>query len=121
MNRTRNRARTALTALALAAASLATAPGASADPANGFPVTFTDCQGPPGTPSTFDAVLAGFTRALVVDSASVFVSVVIVRDGVEIHSRPGFDHNGIPTITCRFESPLTGFKYVITGFFTPVG
>jgi hypothetical protein len=121
MNRTRNRARIAIAALALAAASLSTAPSAAADPANGFPVTFTDCQGPAGTPSTFDAVLAGFTRALVVDSTSVFVSVVIVRDGVEIFSRPGFDVNEIATITCKFESPLTGFRYVITGFFTPVG
>jgi hypothetical protein len=121
MKKTLAQARMTIALLAVAAAGLATPAAALADPAKGFPITFTECQGPAGTPSTFDAVLAGFTRALVVDSTSVFVSVVIVRDGIEIYSRPGFDVNGISTITCKFESPLTGFKYVITGFFTPVG
>jgi hypothetical protein len=114
------RTRIAIATLVVGTAGLLT-PAALADPATGFPITFTDCQGPPGTPFTFDAVLAGFTRALLPDSTSVFVSVVIVRDGVQLFARPGFEANGIPTITCNFDSPLTGFHYVVTGFFTPVG
>jgi hypothetical protein len=129
------RLRPFLVAIACVSAIAATtAAVANADPANFGTVTwtFTNCTGPAGTPTTFDAVRQEFTTPtdaivgmpaifLLTDGSSLFnpFSVTVVGDGSA--TNPGFTENGLLLVTCNTTSPVTGTQYLFTGFLTPVG
>jgi hypothetical protein len=129
------RLRRFLAALACVSAVAATTVAvAHADPANFGTVTwtFTDCTGPAGTPTTFDAVRQEFTTpdGAIVGMPAIFLlndgtamfnpfSVTVVGDGSATNT--GFTHNGLLLVACNTTSPVTGTQYIFTGFLTPVG
>jgi hypothetical protein len=130
------RLRPFVAALACASAVAATTVAvAQADPSNFGTVTwtFTNCTGPAGTPTTFDAVRQEFTTPndaivgmpaifLLADGTALFnpFMVTIVDTGAS-GVNPGFTHNDLLLVTCNTTSPVTGTNYIFTGFLTPVG
>jgi hypothetical protein len=133
------RFRLLLAALACVSAVAATAVAvAHADPANFGTTTwtFTDCTGPAGTPTTFDAVRQEFTTP---PQSGEFITgmpaLFLLTSGTQLFNpfmftnldtggsstSPGFDHNGLLLVTCNTTSPVTGTNYLFTGFLTPVG
>jgi hypothetical protein len=130
------RLRPFLAALAcVSAVAATTAAVANADPANFGTVTwtFTNCTGPAGTPTTFDAVRQEFTTPndaivgmpaifLVTDGTSLFNPfMVTILDTGASGTNPGFEQNNLLLVTCETTSPVTGTHYLFTGFLTPVG
>jgi len=130
------RLRPFLAALACVSAMAATTVAvAHADPPNsnfGATWTFTDCTGPPGTPSTFDAVARSFTTPsgitfgavnwfLTSGTATFQPFVVTNLDTGFSNSIAGFAHNDLPLVTCNVTSPVSGFHYVFSGILSPVG
>jgi hypothetical protein len=130
------RLRPFLAALACVSAIAATTvPVAHADPSNpnfGATWTFTDCTGPPGTPSTFDAVARSFTTPSGIEFGAVnwfltsgtatfqpkfFTNLDTGASG----SIPGFANNDLPLVTCNTTSPVSGTDYVFSGILSPVG
>jgi hypothetical protein len=117
---------------AIAAATVAVA---HADPSNFGTTTwtFTNCTGPAGTPTTFDAVRQEFT--LPTGSIQGTATLFLLTSGTELFNpfmvtnldtgasgtNPGFDHNNLLLVTCNTTSPVTGTHYLFTGFLTPVG
>jgi hypothetical protein len=108
---------------------------AHADPSNfGTTIwTFTNCSGPAGTPTTFDAVRQEFTTPsdfivgmpalfLLTSGTSLFnpFMVTVVDTGAS-GTNPGFVQNDLLLVTCSTTSPVTGTRYIFTGFLTPVG
>jgi hypothetical protein len=108
---------------------------AHADPSNFGTTTwtFTNCTGPAGTPTTFDAVRQEFTTPTdaIVGMPAIFLltngtglfnpfMVTIVDTGAS-GTNPGFTHNDLLLVTCKTTSPVTGTTYLFTGFLTPVG
>ena len=95
--------------------------------------TFTDCTGPPGTPSTFDAVARSFTTGsgitkgavnwhLTSGTATFNPKVVTILDTDETFIiGAGFDNNNVPLVTCNTTSPVSGTHYLFSGILTPVG
>ena len=118
------RLRSFLAALVCVSAIAATAVAvAQADPSNPGAVTwiFTDCTGPPGT---FQGVKEPTGAGLwhLTNGTGNFVVVAGTNlDTGFTFAQHGFTVNGIPTITCKSTSPVSGFHYIFTGFFTPVG
>jgi hypothetical protein len=130
------RLRPFLAALACVSAMAATTVAvAQADPSNFGTTTwtFTNCTGPAGTPTTFDAVRQEFTTpsGLIVGMPAVFplaggsevfqVYMVTNLDTGATGTANGFDHNGLLLVTCVTTSPVTGTNYQFTGFLTGVG
>ena len=122
---TRFRSLIALLALVVGAAMFP--PAASADPSTPRTLTyeFTDCEGPAGTPTSFDAVKQpGEGAALhLTDGGGVFIAVraVDVETGEVLFTTRGFERNGLATITCSLVNPRSGRTQLVTGFMTPVG
>lgn len=125
-----------LAALACVSAVAATTVAvAHADPANFGTTTwtFTDCTGPAGTPTTFDAVRQEFTTPgddivgmpalfLLTDGTALFNPfMVTILDTGFSGTNPGFVQNGLLLVTCNTTSPVTGTRFIFTGFLTPVG
>jgi hypothetical protein len=85
---------------------------------------FTNCAGPTGTPTAFDATkqLSQSAALHVTNSAEVFVAVEAVdaQTGAILFTTPGFENNVVPTISCQLVHPVTGQLDVVTGFFAPV-
>jgi hypothetical protein len=100
---------------------------ARADPSTSTTLTyhFTDCSGPAGTPTTFDAVKQpSESAALQLTSGSgtfVLIEAVDVATGATLFTTPGFVYNNLATITCSLIHPVTGQHVLITGFIAPVG
>jgi hypothetical protein len=100
---------------------------ARADPSTSTTLTyhFTDCSGPAGTPTTFDAVKQpSESAALQLTSGSgtfVLIEAVDVATGATLFTTPGFNYNNLPTITCSLIHPVTGKHVLITGLIAPVG
>ena len=108
---------------------------AQADPSNFGTVTwtFTNCTGPAGTPTTFNAVREEFTTPT--GSIEGMPAIFLLTSGTELFqpfmltnldtggsgTTPGFDHNNLLLVTCNTTSPVTGTRYLFTGFLTPVG
>jgi hypothetical protein len=108
---------------------------AHADPSNFGTTTwtFTNCTGPAGTPTTFDAVREEFTTPsdLIVGMPALF----LLTSGTALFNpfmftnldtgasgtNPGFVQNNLLLVTCNTTSPVTGTHYLFTGFLTPVG
>ena len=84
---------------------------------------FTNCVGPTGTPTGFDATkqLGNAAALHVTDSGEIFVGVksIDAQTGAILFTTPGFEHNVVPTITCQVVKPVTGQLRVVTGFFAP--
>jgi hypothetical protein len=105
----------------------ATAGTALADPST--PATlnyhFTECSGPAGTPPTFDAVKqpGGAAALHLVDGRGIFVAVraTDVATGTILFSTPGFEHNGLPTVSCRLFHPVSQTWQAVVGMLAPVG
>jgi hypothetical protein len=130
------RLRPFLAALACVSAVAATIVAvAHADPSNFGTTTwtFTNCTGPAGTPTTFDAVRQEFTTPT--DSIVGMPAIFLLTSGTELFNpfmvtivdtgasgtNPGFDHNGLLLVSCTTTSPVSGTTYIFTGFLTPVG
>jgi hypothetical protein len=130
------RLRPILAALACVSAVAATTVAvAHADPSNFGTVTwtFTNCTGPAGTPTTFDAVRQEFTTPT--NSIVGMPALFLLTSGTELFNpfmvtnldtggsgtNPGFDQNNLLLVTCNTTSPVTGTHYLFTGFLTPVG
>ncbi len=111
---------------------------AHADPSNFGTVTwtFTNCTGPAGTPTTFDAVRQEFTTPtqsgefitgmpaifLLTSGTAMFNPfMVTILDTGASGTIAGFDHNNLLLVTCNTTSPVSGTNYLFTGFLTPVG
>ena len=108
---------------------------AQADPSNFGTVTwtFTNCTGPAGTPTTFDAVREEFTTPT--GSIEGMPAIFLLTSGAELFqpfmftnldtggsgTNSGFDHNNLLLVTCNTTSPVTGTHYLFSGFLTPVG
>jgi hypothetical protein len=125
-----------LAALACVSAIAATTVAvAQADPANFGTVTwpFTNCTGPAGTPTTFDAVRQEFTTPngdivgmpglfLLTSGTELFNPFMVTNlDTGGSGTNPGFEHNNLLLVTCETTSPVSGTHYLFTGFLTPVG
>ena len=122
----RSRLITALLAL-VAAAALAAAPASAAPPTpSTLDFVFTACTGPAGTPTQFDAVKQpGGAAALrltdnggdLTDSSAVFIVVraVDVETGAVLFTTPGFEQNGLTTVTCSVVNPTNRREQLVTG------
>jgi hypothetical protein len=86
---------------------------------------FTDCSGPAGTPTTFDAVKqpGGAAALHLVQGRAIFVAMeaVDVASGDVLFTTPGFGHNAVPTVTCRLIHPVTLTLQRVTGIITAAG
>jgi hypothetical protein len=109
---------------------------AQADPSNTGTVTydFTDCVASSGgTVADFQAVKQ-FSQAAalhLLDGSGIFVAMKAVvdgdqtvngtfyADGTVLFATPGFDTNGLPTITCTNTSPVSGITALVTGYIAP--
>jgi hypothetical protein len=122
-----NRVRRSILSLAVAIAlSVSIALPAAAESDQGYPFTFTDCSGPEGTPTSFDAilVLGGIAPTfLLAGTRTVWVSVhtTNLTTGDTLQDAKGFAVNGRETATCSLHSPFSGHDFLVTGFFTPAG
>ena len=120
------RARSTIALLALAAGAAVPAAAASADPSTPSTLTyeFTDCTGPAGTPTEFDAVKQpGEAAALqLTDGGGVFIAVeaVDIETGALLFTTPGFEENGLTTVTCSVVNPRNGREQLVTGLIVPV-
>jgi hypothetical protein len=85
---------------------------------------FTDCNGPAGSPTTFDAVKQpGESAALhLVDARGTFVAMeaIDVASGTVLFTTPGFEHNDVPTITCQIIHPVSATLQSVTGIIAPI-
>ncbi|OGO51761.1 MAG: hypothetical protein A2Z32_10245 [Chloroflexi bacterium RBG_16_69_14] len=85
---------------------------------------FTDCSGPAGTPAAFDAVKqpSGAASAHLVDGSGIFIVIaaIDVESGRTLFATPGFEHNNLPTITCRLIHPVTQRLLSVAGFIAPI-
>jgi hypothetical protein len=130
------RLRPFLAALACVSAMAATTVAvAQADPSNFGTTTwtFTNCTGPAGTPTGFDAVRQEFTTPSgnIVGMPDVFLStggselfLVFMATNLDTGATgtsQGFDHNGLLLVTCDTTSPFSGTHYRFTGFLTGIG
>jgi hypothetical protein len=107
---------------ALAAISLGVA---QANPSNSKTLSyhFSDCSGPAGTPTSFDATKQGLGASFHLTSGGRDFVVVSVTDttGTTLLNTPGFLKNRLPTVTCESTSPVSGQPALVTGFFAPLG
>jgi|SRR5215207_5265725 len=122
----RSRLITALLALVVGAA-LPAAPASAAPPTpNTLHFLFTACTGPAGTPTQFDAVKQpGGAAALrltdsggdLTDSSGVFIVVraVDVETRAVLFTTPGFEQNGLTTVTCSVVNPTNRREQLVTG------
>jgi hypothetical protein len=47
------------------------------------------------------------------------VNGTFYADGTILFATPGFDTNGLPTITCTNTSPVSGITALVTGYIAP--
>jgi hypothetical protein len=95
--------------------------------------TFTECTGPAGTPSTFDALGRSFTTGSGIEKGAVnwFLTsgtatftpkvVTILDTGDTFSLAAGFDNNNVPLVTCETIGPVSGTHYLFSGVLTPIG
>ena len=130
------RIRPFLAVLACVSAMAATMVAAArADPSNsnfGGMWTFTDCTGPAGTPSTFDAVARSFTTPsgitfgavnwFLTNGTATFQPKVVTNldTGDSFSTGAGFANNNVP-VTCETTGPVSGTHYLMSGVLTPIG
>jgi hypothetical protein len=121
------RSRSIIALLALVAGAALSAAAASADPSTPSTLTyeFTDCTGPAGTPTQFDAVKQpGEAAALhLTDGSGVFIAVqaVDIETRAVLFTTPGFQENDLTTVTCSVVNPRNGREQLVTGLIVPVG
>jgi hypothetical protein len=114
-------------AIGVLAGTLAFTGTASAQPSTPATLTyhFTQCSGPAGTPATFDAVKQpGSAAALhLVDGSGIFIAIeaIDVDSGTVLFTTPGFDHNGLPTVSCDLVHPVTLTLQSVVGLIAPIG
>jgi len=86
---------------------------------------FTDCVGPAGTPSSFEAVKQPGNAAAMhlTDGSGNFIvtGAVDMATGVTLFDTPGMARNGLPLISCDSVHPVTNRAARVSGFLTPVG
>jgi hypothetical protein len=83
---------------------------------------FTGCTG--SRTGTFTAVKQPSEAAglqLTDGSATfVFMEAIDVQSGAVLFTTPGFEHNGLPTVTCDLIHPTTGEELLVKGLLAPV-
>ena len=99
--------------------------GASAAPSTPSTLTYelTGCVGPAGTPSSIDGVKQpSGAAALHLENGTrfIFMKAVDAVTGEVFFETKGFDHNGLPTVTCDLVHPVTKEASIVTGLVTPV-
>src|ERR1035437_4104949 len=91
---------------------VAVAPSAWAAPSSTLTYELTGCTGPSGTPAHFDAVKqpSGAAALRLTNGSAVFVLMEAIDTTTKavLFSTPGFQHNGLPTVTCDLTQPTTG-------------
>lgn len=119
------RFRSCVALLALVGGGAASPAAASADPSTPRTLTYelTDCSGPAGTPTSFDAVKQPSQGAALhlTEGRGVFIAVraVDVETGELLFATPGFERNGLATITCSLVNPRSGRTQLVTGRIAP--
>jgi hypothetical protein len=105
-------------------AALAVPPTALAEPGGpggaNLQLYFFDCTGPEGTPVSFDAEFQVRGAAWhLTDSTQIFEAMIAFDEttNTQVVLTPGFDHNAVPTVTCRTE--INGHVFLVTGVLTP--
>ena len=96
------------------------ATSAWAAPSSTLTYHLTGCTGPL---TTFVATKqpGGAAALHLLDGSAIFVLMKAVTDtGAVLFSTPGFQNNGLPTVTCDLIQPTTGAHLVVTGLITPV-
>jgi hypothetical protein len=99
----------------------------TADPSTPSTLTyhFSDCTGPGGTPATFDAVKqpGGAAALHMVGTHEIFVAVraTDLDTGAILFTTPGFEHNDLPTVTCRLVHPVSQALELVVGMIAPIG
>jgi len=99
------------------------AEAASAAPSTPTTLTyeFTECT---GSRTTFTAVKQPSEAAglqLTDGSATfIFMEAIDVQSGAVLFTTPGFEHNGLPTVTCDLMHPTTGEELLVKGLLAPV-
>jgi hypothetical protein len=110
----------------LASVAVLPAGGAWATPSTPSTLTyeFTDCEGPPGTPESFDAVKQpGEAAALHLANGSgnfIAMAAIDVATGNVLFMTPGFETNDLPTVTCSVINPRNDRLQLVTGLIVPV-
>jgi hypothetical protein len=109
---------------------------AQADPSNPGTVTydFTDCVDSDGDAVLDFQAVKEFSEGAalhLLDGSGTFVAMKAVvdgdqtvngtfyADGTVLFATPGFDRNGLPTITCTNTSPVSGLTALVTGYIAP--
>jgi len=89
------------------------------------PLIAVGCTGPTGQPlAPFEATKqpGGAAALHLIDGSVIFVLMMAVTDtGAVLFSTPGFQNNGLPTVSCDLIQPTTGAHLRVTGLITPVG
>jgi hypothetical protein len=98
------------------------ATSAWAAPSSALTYTLTGCTGPL---TTFVATKqpGGAAALHLTDGSAIFVLMEAFNTDTNtwLFSTPGFQNNGLPTVTCNLTQPTTGAHLVVTGLITPVG
>jgi hypothetical protein len=106
----------------LAGPGLALAAGSALPTSSTITYHFTDCTGPAGTPTTFDAVKqpGGAAALHIVGGGGIFVAMeaIDLASGQVLFSTPGFEHNDHPTVRCHLLHPVTLTLQLVTGIIT---
>jgi hypothetical protein len=118
-----NRLATRLITLGLVAAlSVISTGGAAAAPKDPLVNHFTNCSGPPGTPTEFDAVrVSSAPTGRPIDGTSPVRALQIVdaETGTIVFTTPGLEHGNVPTVTCLLLNPfrlrLEWVTMIVTG------
>jgi len=100
------------------------ATSAWAAPSSTLTYNLAGCTGPSGTPTAFDATKqpGGAAALHLTDGSAIFVLMMAYNTDTNavLFSTPGFQNNGLPTVTCHLTQPTTGAHLVVTGLITPV-
>ncbi len=79
---------------------------------------YTDCTGPAGTPSTFDAQGSNHGLHLVDGSGMWLLAEIVFDSGQVAFTTPGFEHNEL-AVTCRIFSPFALEWATVKGLLAP--
>ena len=97
------------------------ATSAWAAPSSTLTYNLTGCTGPL---TTFVATKqpGGAAALHLTDGSAIFVLMMAYNTDTNavLFSTPGFQNNGLPTVTCDLTQPTTGAHLVVTGLITPV-
>lgn len=107
---------------AIAEPAIGTAAGATLPTSSRLTYHFTNCRGPSGTPTTFDAVKqpGGAAALHLLGGGGTFVAMeaIDLATGEVLFTTRGFERNGLALVTCRAIHPVTQTLQQISGIIT---